>query len=68
MPINGTARKVRLTELRTNSCRWPLGQRWKVAEFFCGERTVAGCPYCQEDRQLAFTPARTMAPKATPKR
>lgn len=50
----------RLWDLRTRSCRWPLGGTHEHAEFFCGATTVPGCPYCQEHSKRAF--ARAAAP------
>ena len=48
---------LRLWELRRTSCRWPLGERWDIVEFFCGETTAPGCSYCKEHRQRAFVRA-----------
>ncbi len=33
---------VRLWDLRTNSCRWPLGEPSEQAEFLCGEPAIPG--------------------------
>ncbi len=46
---------VRLWDLRTSSCRWPLGEPREQAEFFCGEPAIPGGPYCREHRERAFT-------------
>ena len=48
---------VRLWELRTTSCRWPLGERWDHVEFFCGEPIIRGCSWCKEHRARAFVRA-----------
>ena len=57
---------VRIEELRLRSCRWPLGGRWEHVEFYCGELTVPGCPYCKEHRQQAFVRAERPGVKRTP--
>jgi hypothetical protein len=49
------AGQARLWDLEFNSCRWPIGQPWERAEFFCGEPAVAGCSWCREHRSRAFT-------------
>ena len=45
---------VRLWDLRSNSCHWPLGALSEPAEFFCGAPTTTACSYCQEHRARAF--------------
>ena len=52
---------ITLLNLKPGSCRWPLGSLLDRVEFFCGEPAIAGCPYCPEHRQRAFT--RGMQPK-----
>jgi hypothetical protein len=47
-------KQVRLWDLRTNSCRWPLGERWEHVEFFCGEPTVPAGSWCKEHRKRVF--------------
>ncbi len=54
---------LRLFDLRANTCRWPLGGTWEPAEFFCGERTLTGCPYCKGHQQRAFTATKNLIRK-----
>lgn len=54
---NNAAPGLRLWELRRTNCRWPLGERWDSAEFFCGEPTAPNCSYCKEHRQRAYVRA-----------
>jgi GcrA cell cycle regulator len=55
--VDNDTKQVRLCDLRTNSCRWPLGERWEHVEFFCGEPTVAGGSWCKEHRKRVFSRA-----------
>lgn len=55
--VDNDTKQVRLCDLRTNSCRWPLGERWEHVEFFCGEPTVAGGSWCEEHRKRVFSRA-----------
>lgn len=52
---------VRLWDLRPSNCHWPLGGLFEHVEFFCGEPTEPGCPYCEDHRKRAFV----RAPAAT---
>ncbi|HEX2136037.1 MAG TPA: GcrA family cell cycle regulator [Microvirga sp.] len=45
---------VRLWDLLGNSCHWPLGGLSERVEFFCGEPTKPGRPYCAEHQRRAF--------------
>ena len=50
---NGAA--VTIEELRTHHCRWPLGAVHAKPPFlYCGERALAGKPYCDEHCARAF--------------
>lgn len=50
-----------IATLERNDCRWPIGDP-KVAEFhFCGERSLAGRPYCELHWRMAFQPSRPRA-------
>ncbi len=51
--------KLRLWDLRTNTCRWPLGDLWQPAEFFCGDATFPGSAYCCEHRQRSLPAGRS---------
>ncbi len=60
-------KQVRLWDLRTNSCRWPLGGMWEHAEFFCGEPSVPGGSWCKEHRkQVFYTRATRLSGETTP--
>jgi len=59
-------RGVTLCELRRTSCRWPLGGMLEHVEFYCGEHTSAGCPYCSEHRKRAFVQLRIVSTKKRP--
>jgi GcrA cell cycle regulator len=50
--------KKSVATLERNDCRWPIGDP-KDAEFqFCGERSLAGRPYCELHWRMAFQPSR----------
>ena len=50
---NGAA--VTIEELRICHCRWPLGAVHAKPPFlYCGERALAGKPYCDEHCARAF--------------
>ena len=55
--VDNNTKQVRLCDLRTNSCRWPLGECWEHVEFFCGEPTVAGSSWCKEHQRRVFSRA-----------
>jgi hypothetical protein len=57
-------KQVRLCDLRTNSCRWPLGGIWEHVEFFCGDPTVPGGSWCKEHRERVFSRAMVRSRKA----
>jgi hypothetical protein len=57
MQAKGAPRGVWLSDLRSTSCRWPLGGPWDHVEFFCGEPTLPGCSWCKEHRERAFARA-----------
>ena len=40
--------KCRLMDLKTNTCRWPIGEPTDEDFHFCGKQTVIGKPYCSE--------------------
>jgi hypothetical protein len=52
-----TAKRFRLWELKAGQCRWPLGNAFEPAKFFCGEPVKRGCSWCAEHRARAFTRA-----------
>jgi hypothetical protein len=46
---------VTIEELRIHHCRWPLGAVHAKPPFlYCGERALAGKPYCDEHCARAF--------------
>ncbi len=55
----------RLWDLRINRCRWPMGGTWEQAEFFCGEASIPGGPYCQEHRSSVETYALRLTRRAS---
>lgn len=47
--------KVRLEDLESWSCRWPVGDPGEADFGFCGERRDADLPYCCAHRKLAYS-------------
>jgi GcrA cell cycle regulator len=54
VPLHGG---VALLDLKTSSCRWPIGDPAEEDFRFCGARTAPGETYCSCHAELAF-PAR----------
>ncbi len=53
------SRPVRLSELRGNMCRWPIGDPQHFEAFrFCGCRRLRGDSYCSAHKKLAFAPGK----------
>lgn len=46
--------KVRLTDLKLTTCRWPIGDPKDEDFCFCGKMTVTGKPYCLEHCKAAY--------------
>ena len=46
---------IALTELKANSCRWPLGDPNDPDFSFCGKEAVPGKPYCATHCLEAYT-------------
>jgi GcrA cell cycle regulator len=46
--------KIDLMALRTNSCRWPLGDPQLPGFGYCGAATDGVCSYCAIHRKIAF--------------
>ena len=42
--------------LEQHDCRWPVGDPKGAAFHFCGERSLAGRPYCELHWRMAFQP------------
>jgi len=57
VPLHGG---VTLLDLKTSSCRWPIGDPSDPAFRFCGTRIQPGETYCPCHAELAY-PARTKA-------
>ncbi len=47
--------KCRLMDLKTNTCRWPIGEPEDKDFHFCGKQTTMGKPYCPDHCQEAYT-------------
>jgi hypothetical protein len=46
-------------ELQNRDCRWPLGELYEPAVYYCGAPQVAGAhPYCALHMRKSYTPAR----------
>jgi hypothetical protein len=59
------SRPVRLTQLRGNMCRWPIGDPQHFDAFrFCGCRRLLGDSYCAAHKKMAFAPGK--AARAVP--
>ncbi len=53
------SRPVRLTELRADMCRWPIGDPQHFDAFrFCGCRRLLGDSYCAAHKKMAFAPSK----------
>ena len=48
-------------DLRTNTCRWPIGEPTDDNFHFCGKQTVTGKPYCAEHCKVAYTSLKELA-------
>lgn len=53
--------KCRLLDLRTNTCRWPIGDPLDEDFHFCGRPTTTGKPYCPEHCKAAYTSLKELA-------
>ena len=47
--------KCRLMDLKTNTCRWPIGEPEDKDFHFCGKQTSTGKPYCPDHCLEAYT-------------
>ncbi|MCP5364914.1 MAG: global cell cycle regulator GcrA-like protein [Hyphomicrobiales bacterium] len=45
---------IRLDNLGTNMCSWPVGNPSEEGFHFCGEQTVSGKPYCSRHCAVAY--------------
>jgi GcrA cell cycle regulator len=51
------AQVIRLSELRTGMCSWPVGNPGEESFHFCGAQTVTGKPYCGHHCDVAYVRA-----------
>ncbi|MCF4127833.1 GcrA family cell cycle regulator [Methylobacterium sp. SyP6R] len=49
--------RVTIMELREFMCRWPMGDPSTPDFRFCGDRAIAGLPYCTHHCRIAYQPA-----------
>ncbi len=47
---------TKLEDLTDETCRWPLGEKFSPAEFFCGRKPLEKFPYCKLHILYAFQP------------
>lgn len=47
-----------LADLEMNDCRWPIGDPRQEGFHFCGDRQIAGRPYCEAHWQMSFVTAK----------
>lgn len=45
-----------LRELKSTSCRWPIGDPGDAEFHFCGRGKIDGLPYCTHHAKIAFVP------------
>jgi len=50
-------KRIPLTDLGANQCRWPIGDPQHADFGFCGDEMIAGIPYCMEHAQVAYQAA-----------
>lgn len=54
-----TSVPIRFMEIRTGKCRWPIGDPHLLDSFrFCGCACASDAVYCDEHKEMAFTPSR----------
>jgi GcrA cell cycle regulator len=56
--------RLTIMELKTSSCRWPVGEPTSPDLRYCGARHVEGHPYCASHCRAAFQPMAARAVKA----
>ncbi|MBP5215987.1 MAG: global cell cycle regulator GcrA-like protein [Alphaproteobacteria bacterium] len=54
-PLSGT--NVRLIDLDSHTCRWPIGDPRDEDFCFCGKKVRAGQTYCDEHSAMAYVKA-----------
>ncbi|MDD3669503.1 MAG: GcrA family cell cycle regulator [Alphaproteobacteria bacterium] len=55
------ARQMGLLDLKSNSCRWPIGDPDEPDFHFCGQQVATGKPYCPEHCKIAYTSLKELA-------
>ena len=60
-PVKKAAGKCGLMDLKTSTCRWPIGEPTDEDFHFCGKQTVMGKPYCPDHCQIAYTSLKELA-------
>lgn len=53
--------KCHLMDLKSNTCRWPIGEPENEDFHFCGKPTVTGKPYCEVHCKEAYTSLKELA-------
>jgi GcrA cell cycle regulator len=51
------SRRLALTELNENTCKWPIGDPMKEEFHFCGNDAPQNGPYCSYHSRLAYQPS-----------
>ena len=54
---NKKAKYIKLVELDSHTCRWPIGDPRDEDFCFCGKKVHAGQTYCDEHSQVAYVKA-----------
>lgn len=52
--------RVKLQDLNSRSCRWPIGDPQHDDFGFCGKQSVTGLPYCEHHARRAYRPPETV--------
>jgi GcrA cell cycle regulator len=55
---------VRVVELSSQACRWPIGHPGEENFHFCTSRAIQGKPYCVEHSAVAYVKAKPKAGEA----
>ena len=66
--VKKTAGKCGLMDLKTSTCRWPIGEPTDEDFHFCGKPTVTGKPYCADHCQIAYTSLKELADQSSKNR
>lgn len=56
-PAQDNRKRVPLMDLKSNECRWPLGDPRDENFGFCGHAQIPGLPYCAEHAKIAYQAA-----------